>query len=191
MKRPFSVRIKEFFMELIEQISGMINSYINGKEAIIIFWVVVIGLMLYGHERGLVRMLVSVLTMALTFVGVRMITPMVMPAFDNNKLLAFVVVFIVLFVAIRAVLGFIDLASRMPLLHGLNQIAGAALGCCEGLLVVWLLYLFAVMTSKQPFCAKVLGQIAESPFLSSVVKQNPVILALEKLLSAGISQLPL
>ncbi|MCR4758844.1 MAG: CvpA family protein [Oscillospiraceae bacterium] len=178
-------------MEQMERIIGAVSSYIDGKEAIIIFWAVILGLTLYGHERGLLRMLISVITLALTVIGVRMLTPLVLPAFDNNKLLAFIVLFGILFVLIRTVLGFMDLASRLPILHGLNQLAGAAAGCLEGLLLVWVLYLLAMVTSSQPFCQKVLGQVVQSPFLTAVVRHNPIIPALEKLMAAGIAQLPL
>jgi len=165
-----------------------ITGWIDGNEAMLIFWAIMLGLVLYGHYRGLLKMLVSVLSLVLTFIGVRLLMPYAAAAFQNDSYLTFAVLFLLLFLIIRIVVGFLNLAARLPLIHGLNQLAGAAAGFLEGLLFCWLLYLLAAVTAQHPFCAKILAQVEESPLLSFAVRNNPLLFVLEQVFREGLSQ---
>lgn len=49
-----------------------------------------------------------------------------------------VLVFAVSYVAIHLVIRWLDLLSRLPILCGLNQMAGGVVGLAEGFLILWI-----------------------------------------------------
>ena len=49
----------------------------------------------------------------------------------------FVLLFAVIFIAVHVMVRWLDLIARLPVLHGMNQLAGAALGGLLGLLYFW------------------------------------------------------
>lgn len=91
------------------------------------------------------------------------------------QLLAFAVTFILVSVVIQGGAWALHIAAKLPLLHGANQILGAAAGFLEGMLVVWTGFLIAGAFGTSSFGAKVLGMIVESDFLTWIFVNNPLL----------------
>lgn len=86
--------------------------------------------------------------------------------------IAFCATFIVILIAIKLIVYFLDLISKLPLLNGLNRTLGAALGLLEGLIVLWILCLVVTAGAGNEWGQHLLAMINESEFLSFVYNNN-------------------
>lgn len=60
------------------------------------------------------------------------------------NVIAMITAFLVAFIAIKIVAGMLDIATRIPIIHQVNKLFGAALGVMIGLFVSWLVIAVAV-----------------------------------------------
>lgn len=88
------------------------------------------------------------------------------------NLIGSVVMFIIVFLAIRLLIKWLDLVAKLPILSGINQIAGAILGGCQGLLVLWVAALAVRACSAMPWAQVVLTQVESSLWLSFLYHNN-------------------
>lgn len=88
------------------------------------------------------------------------------------NLVAAIILYAVFLIAIRLLMRWIDLIARLPILHGINQIAGAVLGGIQGLLAVWLFFLAATIASSSTWGNAVLTQIQGSGLLRFLYSRN-------------------
>ena len=160
--------------------------------------VFLVGMMLYGHYRGLLRQCVSLGALVLTIITVKVATPYVtdfvkanpvirenaahfimevsgwqppeesesIVLLENNNsefyrllgvdqfgeyistclsdmlinTLGSVLVFAASYIVIHLVIRWLNLLSRLPIICGLNQMAGGIVGLAEGFLLLWLFY---------------------------------------------------
>ena len=90
-------------------------------------------------------------------------------------IVSFVISFIVVLIALQMVSWVFDVIGMLPLVGGVNKMAGAALGAVEGLLILWLLCLVVTAFSDTPLGAEALMLISESPLLSMIYNNNLVL----------------
>lgn len=83
-----------------------------------------------------------------------------------------IALFLVVYIAIRLIMRWLDLLARLPILSGMNQIAGAILGGVQGLLIIWGLCLLVTACSTTAWGKTVLAQIEASPWLLFLYKNN-------------------
>ena len=223
--------------------------------------VFLLGMMLYGHYRGLLRQCVSLGALILTIIAVKIATPYatdfikanpmirekaadfiievsgwkppaeaegVLPAvqrmsieemklpqtvknvlLENNnsefyKLLGVeqfeeyistcladmlintvgsVVVFAASYVVIHLIIRWLDLLSRLPILCGLNQMAGGIAGLAEGFLILWLAGFILSFFTETPMGQMLEEQVNRSIWLSLIYRYN-----LMNLLLGGLIQ---
>lgn len=88
--------------------------------------------------------------------------------------IGFVVLFIVVYTAIRLLMKALDLMAKLPILSGLNQIAGALLGGIQGLFYVWLASLVITACSGMAWAMKLIEMIESSRWLSILYHYNLV-----------------
>ena len=86
--------------------------------------------------------------------------------------LAYIVVFLAVFLAIHLIMRWLDLIAKLPILSGLNQIAGAGLGLAEGLLLIWIGCLLLTLFAATPGGIPLLHQIEKSAWLSFLYDNN-------------------
>ncbi len=212
-----------------------------------------LGMVLYGHYRGLIRLAVSMAALAVTLVAVHFAMPYVgtfirdktpvygwimdsvsgafglgdeetlpdvrMPEeqrrfieemrlpddlkellIENNKnevydllgvdafagyvgnylanvvinFVGFVVLFLVIYVGLKLLAGALDLVAKLPILSGMNQLAGALLGGLQGLFFLWLASLLVTAFAAASWASAILDQIEASPWLSFLYHYNLV-----------------
>lgn len=90
------------------------------------------------------------------------------------NLLGSVILFLAIFIGIRLLIRWMDLIARLPILHGINQIAGAVLGGAQGLLIIWFLGLLVRVFSSAQWAQAALAQIQGSLWLRFLYEQNPI-----------------
>lgn len=83
-----------------------------------------------------------------------------------------VILFLAVFVGLRILARCLDLVARLPVIHGINQIAGAILGGCQAMLYLWIACLVTDLCSRTPWAQAVLSQIQASPWLGFLYQNN-------------------
>lgn len=88
------------------------------------------------------------------------------------KAVVFIVLFLVVYMALQVVVLALDLIAKLPIINGINKIAGAALGGAEALLVLWIAGIFLTAFSGTELGSSILSQVYASPWLSWIYDHN-------------------
>lgn len=88
------------------------------------------------------------------------------------NLAATILLFVMVFVGLRVLVRCLDLVSRLPVIHGLNQIAGAILGGCQGLLYLWTACLVTDLCYRAAWSQAIHAQIQGSLWLTFLYRHN-------------------
>ncbi len=83
-----------------------------------------------------------------------------------------VILFSLIYMVIKLLVGWLDIISKLPILSGINQIAGALLGGMEGLVFLWLACLVITAFPSTGWGLALLGQIEASKWLSFLYNHN-------------------
>ena len=85
-----------------------------------------------------------------------------------------VLIFILSYVLIRFLIYWLDLIARLPIICGLNQLAGAFLGLAQGLLILWIAGMVLKFFEAAPIGLILEQQIRASSWLSFLYQYNPL-----------------
>lgn len=88
------------------------------------------------------------------------------------KAIVFLALFLGIYLVLRFVVIWLDLIAKLPILSGMNQIAGAVLGAVEALFFVWILCFVFTAFSGTEFGASALRMIDASSWLSWIYDHN-------------------
>lgn len=88
------------------------------------------------------------------------------------------VLFLAVFILIHLVVRWLDIIARLPILHGLNHIAGAVMGLAYGLLLLWVALFMLRLFAATPTGGMLIGQVNQSPWLTFLYRYNLVAIIL-------------
>lgn len=88
--------------------------------------------------------------------------------------LAYLLAFVIVWTAIRAVLLALDVVTLLPVLHGVNKLAGGALGIVQGIVLVWVAFLLVTVLCNGELGQQFFALISENPFLLFLYNQNVI-----------------
>lgn len=86
--------------------------------------------------------------------------------------IGFVVLFVLVYIVIRLLVRWLDIIARLPILSGINKIAGALLGGIQGLFILWILCLLLTALSGTTLGMSLIRQVEASPWLSFLYNHN-------------------
>ena len=86
--------------------------------------------------------------------------------------LAYLISFVVVWAAIRAILLAMDVVTKLPILHGINRLAGGALGVVYGVVLVWSAFLLVTILCNGNLGKQFFALINENQFLMFLYNQN-------------------
>ena len=88
------------------------------------------------------------------------------------KAAVFVVLFLTVFLILQVLVIWLDLIAKLPILSGINKIAGAILGGAEALIFIWIACIVFTVFSRTGFGSAALEQINTSAWLSWIYDHN-------------------
>ena len=88
------------------------------------------------------------------------------------NLAVYILLFIVIFGALEIIAKCLDIVARLPILSGVNKLAGAALGGAEGLIFLWLAFLLITAFSTTEWGMNLNRMIESSSWLSFLYDNN-------------------
>ena len=86
--------------------------------------------------------------------------------------LAYLIAFIMVWTLLKAALAALNIITMLPVLHGINKVAGGILGAAEGVVLVWLLFLLAAIFCDGSFGQWFFEMISESRLLTFLYSKN-------------------
>lgn len=84
----------------------------------------------------------------------------------------FILLFIIVFISVQIVVRWLDLIAKLPIINGINQLAGAVLGGVQGLLYLWIGCIVLSAFTSTPFGLAVMEQIEKSTWLYILYHNN-------------------
>lgn len=88
------------------------------------------------------------------------------------KIVVFLVLFVVGYILLHVLVTWLDLIARLPILFGINQIAGAILGGVQALVFIWIICLLLTALSGTGIGKAALEQVEASKWLSWIYDHN-------------------
>ena len=88
--------------------------------------------------------------------------------------LAFLLSFVIVWTAIRAILLALDVVTKLPILHGINKLLGGGLGFIDGVVLVWIAFLLVTILCNGNLGKQFFALISENPFLLFLYNQNVI-----------------
>lgn len=86
--------------------------------------------------------------------------------------IVFLLLFLAVYVLVRVVMKWLDIIARLPILSGMNKLAGAVLGGAEGLVFLWIAFLAITALSYTSWGMLMIKQIEASKWLSYLYGHN-------------------
>lgn len=90
------------------------------------------------------------------------------------NVVAYVVMLFAVYLLIKVLVSWLDIVTRLPILSGMNKIAGAILGGIQGLAFFWIAALLLTAFATTAWGSFLLAQIEASTWLSILYQINPV-----------------
>lgn len=97
------------------------------------------------------------------------------------RMIIFVIVFILIFIILKVVIKFTDAVNRIPLIGGINHIAGIAAALVNGLLVVSIAFIVIGLFSSTEWAQVVLEQIKANPLTGYLYDNNLLLMLISKI----------
>ncbi|MBO5158883.1 MAG: CvpA family protein [Lachnospiraceae bacterium] len=88
--------------------------------------------------------------------------------------LAYLITFVIVWTALRAVLLAMDIVTMLPVLHGINKLAGGVLGLAVGIVLVWIVFLLVTILCNGDLGRSFFALISANPFLLFLYNQNVI-----------------
>ena len=87
----------------------------------------------------------------------------------------FVILFVVVYLILQIIMLWLDLIAKLPIISGINKIAGAALGGVQAAVFIWIMFLAITLFSESEIGAMLLSQISSSVWLSWIYEHNIIV----------------
>lgn len=88
---------------------------------------------------------------------------------------AFLLTFLAVTIVVRAVLYILGIIGDLPVIGGINRLAGGALGIGTGVIIVWILFIVITVLYDMSICKLFLQNIEDSEFLQFLYDNNVLI----------------
>ena len=88
------------------------------------------------------------------------------------KALCYVLLFLVIYLVLRLIIRLSNVINHIPVLGGINRLAGAIVSLAEGVLFLWLICMALMMLSGTPFGIRCEEVINGSVFLKWIYEHN-------------------
>ena len=86
--------------------------------------------------------------------------------------IAFGSTFLIAAIGLSIACWILDIISRLPLLHQINQLAGLCAGLAEGVLLIWIFFIVLTMFAGTEFGTNSMQMISENVWLSFLYDNN-------------------
>ena len=88
--------------------------------------------------------------------------------------MAYLISFLVVWTVLKAILLALDVVTKLPVLHGINKLAGGVLGLAQGIVLTWVIFLLGAVLCNGQMGQKFMELIQDNMFLTLLYYYNPI-----------------
>lgn len=92
----------------------------------------------------------------------------------------YIILNIVIYLAIRTVLGVLGIVAMLPIIKEVNKLFGLLLGLAEGIIILWLICMLLQACAGQSWAQNIFMEIESSSFLSWIYNNNIIEMTIAK-----------
>ena len=160
----------------------------NLNLLLIIVLIVMICSMVDGYKKGMVRSLITFISLIITCVVVVLLGNALNNYFDGNIINVIILVFMLCLIGIvRHLLGVVffsaKVISKLPIVHWLDKLLGIVVGILETVLILWTIYTTIMFMDLGIVGQQILDLTQESQFLSWLYQNNYLAYLVERISS--------
>ena len=89
-----------------------------------------------------------------------------------TNVISFLVTFLLVTIVLRSIIYMLGIISDLPVIGGLNRIAGGALGLAKGLIIVWVIFTIITLAYDTALGTTCMQNIQENEFLKFIYDNN-------------------
>ncbi len=89
-----------------------------------------------------------------------------------SNIAAFLLTFVIVSIVVRTIIYMLGIISDLPVISGVNRLAGGALGLGTGLVIVWIVFIVITLMYDTQFGERCFENIARSEFLTMLYDKN-------------------
>lgn len=89
-----------------------------------------------------------------------------------SDIISFLIIMVVVTIIIRVILYILGIISSLPVIGGINRLAGGVLGLGTGLIVVWVIFIAITLMYDTELGQRCLADITESRILTLLYEKN-------------------
>ncbi len=93
---------------------------------------------------------------------------------------AFLLTLLIVTIVVRTIIYTLGLISDLPVIGGMNRIAGGILGLATGVIIIWVILIIVTLLYTTEIGAICFGNIADSQILTFLYEHNPLLEMLAK-----------
>lgn len=86
--------------------------------------------------------------------------------------IAYLIAFVIIWTLIKAVLLALDVVTMLPVLHGINKLAGGILGLVQAIVLTWIIFLLGAILCNGQLGQQFMELIHENQFLTFLYNYN-------------------
>ena len=91
------------------------------------------------------------------------------------KIISFLITFLVVTIFIRAIIFALDIITALPVINGLNRVAGIAVGGLIAVILVWIAFLIITLLYNSDIGKECFRCIENSEFLTFLYEKNVIL----------------
>ena len=88
------------------------------------------------------------------------------------NVLAFLLTFLIVTIVLRTIIYMLGLISDLPVIGGLNRLAGGALGMAKGIIIIWVIFVIVTLMYDTSLGAMCLQNIEDNQILKFIYDNN-------------------
>lgn len=145
----------------------------NINWVVIVVLVTLIAYALRGIHEGFIRTVFGMFSFIIALGAAAILGPDLSKEFQSNeKVLAFVIVFLVAFIILHFLCRTLDIISKLPVLNAFNKLAGLLAGIARGFITIWMWCIVLLIFSTSPLGQNIFLCINENEFLQAIYNSN-------------------
>lgn len=153
---------------------------------LIIMGIILICNMVDGYKKGMVRSVISFVSLIVLCIVAALIGNGLQSYFDGEFLNVVIMVFLLCILGIvHHLLGVVffsaKMISKLPIVHSLDKLLGVVVGVLETVLIIWTIYTFVMMLNMGMIGQQLLEYTRESSILTWFYEHNHLAYWVERL----------
>ncbi len=91
------------------------------------------------------------------------------------KIMSFFITFIIITIFLRMTFFTLDIIANLPVIKGVNKLAGLGVGLVQGVLIIWIAFFVVILFAGDDISIMLYSQIDANPFLKVLFDYNMIL----------------